>query len=551
LALLVAACLQVAACGPTPGGSSAPGGGSSPVGTTSVPGSTASGYAPLAPMGAVPAAKAAAVHLKTQPGGATMADLDHDTDPFDAVEPKVNAIFTADDSATPAAATIKTRGHSTRLTDQKSYAVALAKDAEGWHGDRDLNFNKHPYDLTRLRNKLSFDLFQGIPDLPALRASFVTLDVDGKPYGLFTQIEEPDKGFLRRLKLDDKGQFYKAQEFAFTRTDALKNVGEAGYDEKAFEKVLSIKGAKDHAKLLQMLDDLANQDKPIDEIIAKDFNRPNYVTWFATQILLENLDTNTQNFYLYSPSNGTAWTFVPWDYDGGWGFYEQPSEQADGGGLNARWREGVGNWWEVALHKRFVSNPADLAQLVARVDELADTYFTPARIQAYVDSYKGVVRPAVTAEPDASKLPLHGGGSAGSQWDAEVARIVGVVAKRRALLHDSLERPMPFWLGDPEGTTGAKRFTWDPAVDLQGDAVSYDLLIGKTPTFAEGDAVVKQTGLKETSFTVSDKLAPGTYYWRVIARDAKDPAKNWQISLTQWDSADGKQHVYGTKDVTF
>jgi hypothetical protein len=36
----------------------------------------------------------------------------------------------------------------------------------------------------------------------------------------------------------------------------------------------------------------------------------------------------------------------------------------------------------------------------------------------------------------------------------------------------------------------------------------------------------------------------------VIARDAKDPAKNWQISFSEWESADGKQKAAGVKQVT-
>jgi hypothetical protein len=87
-------------------------------------------------------------------------------------------------------------------------------------------------------------------------------------------------------------------------------------------------------------------------------------------------------------------------------------------------------------------------------------------------------------------------------------------------------------------------------VDLQGDAVTYDFQIARTPTFGQGDIVVNKTGLKEHELTLEDAVSPGTYYWRVIARDAKDPAKNWQISFSEWESADGKQKAAGVKQVT-
>jgi hypothetical protein len=87
-------------------------------------------------------------------------------------------------------------------------------------------------------------------------------------------------------------------------------------------------------------------------------------------------------------------------------------------------------------------------------------------------------------------------------------------------------------------------------VDLQGDAVTYDFLLSKTPTFAKGDLLVEKTGLKETNYTITEPVPSGTYFWRVVARDAKDPAKNWQIPFTHYESADGKQRVDGAKQVT-
>ena len=74
-----------------------------------------------------------------------------------------------------------------------------------------------------------------------------------------------------------------------------------------------------------------NEAMPINDVIAKHFDRKNYVTWLAMNMVLDNRDTNSQNFLLYSPRNSATWTFVPWDYDAAWGFYDQPNEAAGRG----------------------------------------------------------------------------------------------------------------------------------------------------------------------------------------------------------------------------
>jgi hypothetical protein len=39
---------------------------------------------------------------------------------------------------------LRLRGHSSRLAEQKSYRIKLAKDAGLWRGEQTLQFNKHP-----------------------------------------------------------------------------------------------------------------------------------------------------------------------------------------------------------------------------------------------------------------------------------------------------------------------------------------------------------------------------------------------------------------------
>lgn len=481
-----------------------------------------------------------AVTTKPKPGGPTMADVDADTDPRDAVEPEVDV--EVQDGDYKAVGVLKARGHSTREAGQMSYAIKLAKDGAPWKGYRTVILNKHPYDLTRVRNKLAFDLLAYVPELAAPKTQFVHLTVDGKDLGLFTQVEKLDKNFLKAHGLDAAGHLYKAENFEFYRyPEALKAEG-AGYDKAAFEAILEIEGAKDHQPLLAMLDAVDAEDRPIDQVLATHFDRRNLVTWLALNVLLGNQDTTSQNFFLYRPTNG-RWHFLPWDYDGALGFYDQPNEAA-GKQRPQRWQEGLPNWWASALVRRYLQAPGAAAELDARMRELASGPLARDRVQALLDSYREAVAPHVAKAPDAARLPTSSGDKAAA-WRAECDRIAGTVAANLATYERTKARPMPVFLGEPD--VAARRFTWDASFSLAGHALRYDFQIARSPDFGAGSIVVEKAGLTETS-AVADGLAPGTYYYRVIVRDATDPATLYQTPFDRLDM--NGQRYDGVRSVT-
>src|SRR6185503_20262941 len=65
--------------------------------------------------------------------------------------------------ATQPNASLKLRGHTSRRAKLKSYRIKMKKGQPHWRDQRIIHFSKHPYDLTRLRNKLAFDYFKSVP----------------------------------------------------------------------------------------------------------------------------------------------------------------------------------------------------------------------------------------------------------------------------------------------------------------------------------------------------------------------------------------------------
>lgn len=412
-------------------------------------------------------------------------------------------------------ATIQIRGSGTSMRPQKSYKIEMFDGAGRWREQKTIALNKHISDPTRARNKLSFDLLKAIPNTTSLRTQFVHLYVKDETsdppaqayvdYGLFTQVEQPNQRFLRNHYLDRYGQLYKTIMFEFFRyPDQLRAADDPLYDPIAFETVLEIKGNQDHTKLIQMLDDVNNWAIPIEDTFEKYFNAENYFTWMAFNILVGNVDTNAQNFYLYSPQNSQTWYFMPWDYDGA--FFRQAEISVEYSPLAI----GVSNYWGAVLHQRVLMAPQYREKLHEKVLEVLEI-LTPERLKSMTDIYRPVTDRYVDQMPDVAYLP-----ATLAQYDQAYSIIPNEPQLNYAYFLESLEKPMPFFLGTPEEieSEGTFRFAWGEAYDFDAEEITYHFLVATDWNF---ENVVLEATLVDRNQIVAPKLEPGLYFWRVLA----------------------------------
>ncbi|WP_051459454.1 exopolysaccharide Pel transporter PelG [Paenibacillus zanthoxyli] len=421
-------------------------------------------------------------------------------------------------SSQEANAHVSLRGSSTRYASQRSYKIKLNDQAGLWNDQRTINLSKHAYDPSRLRNKLSFDLFETIPNITSLRTRFVHLYVkdlseDGaassKPfidYGLYTQVEQPNKQFLKNHWLDPYGQLYKATMFEFFEyQDELRLQDDPLYDKAKFETRLQINGREDHRKLLDMLKDVNNLSIPINEVIDKHFDLDNYLTWMASNILMDNMDTNVQNFLLYSPLNSEKWYFLPWDYDGGWELQQHSTN-------NITYSSGISNYWASKLHNRFFRSMENVNLLKDRIDELYRDYINNDIISKRVALYAPITQLYISRQPDKGFFP-----EPISDIPKDLARISTVPERSMKRFIEDIQKPKPFFLDDLHQEGTASVFQWDASFDLQGDTLKYEFTLARDPLFTK---VVKRLSTPGTSVRLSG-LSPGTYYWKVTAGDGK------------------------------
>ena len=441
--------------------------------------------------------------------------------------------------ATAPNASIAVRGNSAWSRVQKSYKLSLYEETGLYMDQRTLNLNKHIDDLSRLRNKLSFDLMETIPDMTSLRTQFVQLYVKDLSngdkqapyvdYGLYTNVEQPNKRFLKAHMLDPNAFLYKVKFFEFHRyPDRIKSTTDETYDVAKFEEILEIKGRKEHDKLIAMLEAVNDYSIPIEDTVEKYFDLDNFLTWTAMNILMDNMDTDANNFFLYSPLNIEKWYFLPWDYDGGWELQRNMH-------FIRPYQTGLSNYWGVELHNRFFRNQENVDKLTRKIEELS-RYINEETVKAQIGKYRDIVEPFVGRMPDVQYLP-----DRLAAYDQDIQRIIDTPKKALERYYEDLEKPKPFYLNEATQRDGRIYFDWGVSFDLQDDELTYEMVISKNKEFT--DIVYENRSLRGISHSIPE-LAPGRYFWRVDVVDGKG---NRQFNFEIYTDVEGDMY-YGIKD---
>lgn len=428
-------------------------------------------------------------------------------------------------------ATIRVRGNSSRGASYKSYKVKLEEEAGTFLGQKSLNINKHAGDISKISTKLQTDLLAQMDDIASYRTYYMRLWIRDASlpeeeqefvyYGLYTELEQPNKTYLETRGLSSNAVMYKASDFSFAPDAALKNVDDPAYSEEEFETVLSIREGKDHKKLLEMLADVNDTTRDFGEIFETYFDEDNYLTWLAFNLLMGNEDIINHNYILYSPENALSWYFIPWDFDGALRFGEYRSTYSQPDSLR-----GIQTLNTGILHRRYFRLEGSIEKLDSKMQELLDTVITRERVNGLIDSYKPVLEKTMPLYPDIDLLDMS---------PAELIPYVdgmydGILDNYEAFRR-ALEYPAPMFVSMPEKRSdGSIRFAWDASYSYQGRPITYNVRVYEDPYMQ--NLVFEQTGIEQTEYISEHALSEGTYYLKVTVVDSEG---NEQLSLEHVD----------------
>lgn len=414
-------------------------------------------------------------------------------------------------------AAVQIRGQTSSKFEQKNYKIRLKPGKGEWRGQRTIALNKHQHNYIRFSNKLAYDVIKKVPQMIGARTQFVHLYVKDETeggsgvfedYGLYTQVEQMNKTYLKSHGLDNRGQLYKINAFEWYRyEDAVMLKDDPQYDAVAFEKLLEIKGNDDHSKLISVLDKLNNYAVPIEEIVEQHFDIENLSYWVAFHILIGNVDTAGRNLFIYSPLNSEKFYFISWDSDAA---FSRKGHELRNNIEGQSWEQGITQFVGTVLFRRIFAVEEYRQALDMAMNDLRENYLSSAQLDEMAQGYRSVVEQYLFSDPD----DLHKNLSDREAYRNLVDAISGEVELNYQYYLQSLEKPWPFFIGIPYAQDGRLHVNWDTSYDIDGERITYTVLLARDYYF--NDVIAKKEGVRIPKADF-DLPPAGGYYLRVQA----------------------------------
>jgi len=190
-----------------------------------------------------------------------------------------------------------------------------------YYGVKTLNFSNGIGDPTMLREVIGYSIARQI--LPAPRANFANISLNGKAIGLYTQVEQADKAFLKRWYTDAGGNLFKAGDdgatLAWIDSTAASYLGSGDYELKTNETAANWTG---FVRFVDFLNNSSDADFCADR--AKFLDDDNVGKFLAFNTVLSNFDSyngSGRNWYVYQTDSLGAMRMIPWDLNQSFGAY--------------------------------------------------------------------------------------------------------------------------------------------------------------------------------------------------------------------------------------
>lgn len=278
------------------------------------------------------------------------------------------------------------------------------------------------------------EILRGV-GVKASRCNYARVSLNGKPAGVYVNVERIDRSFLARHFASDRGPLFKVDEGGPGADFQFIGGAPAAY-RKAFELHAGDDATayRDLVEFIRALNDPALPPAELDRRLDVDA----FLKTTAVLLLAGAFDQYTgwlpHNYYLYrNPSDG-RWAYIPWDLDVGF---------AD----NAFGRIPVLEGWHAAwpapvpgrpLMERIVTDPGLLARYRKHARAILEAWFRPEVLVPELRGLYEQIRPALAEDPHPLRratVPSDAGIEDG------LASMEKFIRARYALAHAQLESP--------------------------------------------------------------------------------------------------------------
>lgn len=431
-------------------------------------------------------------------------------------------------------ATVQLRGEGASSWQQKSYRIKIKDGSGDWRDQKTISLNKHVSDPVRFKNRLAYSLMEEIPQMFSARTTFVHLYVKDKTegenglfrdYGLYTQVEQVNKTYLKNRGLDNGGALYQAAgHFDWQRhEDSILTATDENYDREKFEEYLEIDGSEEHDKIVELLGAVNDMDVPVSDIVSQYFDSENLYYWMAFHILMGNKDVLDGNYYLYSARGSDRWYFISWDNDS---ILEEGYEIMDDAGYERSWNKGVFTFADTVLFKRILQDEICRQTLDAAVEDLKSSVLTEETLRQKIDAYRAVTEQYLYSLPDQTYTRV-----SEENYDILADSMAGEVTENYEAYKESMESAWPFHIFDPVNENGKTVLSWEESYVQDGSDVTYTIELAKDYSF-EDCIVNTQTG--DIRYEM-EELPEGQYFVRIRAAGSSGLIQDaYEYYRTEW-----------------
>jgi hypothetical protein len=246
-----------------------------------------------------------------------------------------------------------------------------------------------------LSEPMAYELYR-LAGVPACLTEHVRLWIDGRLYGYYLVIEQPNKAFLTRNTRNGNGSLYKVYWMYQGLVDQHHKKTKLATE---YDDLIGLEGGLTHTTGDQQW-----------EFIQKNFNVDEFTGYYAVNMCIQNWDGFFNNYYLYHDEKGTGkWEMYPWDEDKTWGDYDGASSAYDwyempltfgmdeGRGRRGRGFNGFNGWWRPPgwFSGPLLANPGFRKAFLARLQDICTNAFTEEKMLPLINALEKRLEPEI------------------------------------------------------------------------------------------------------------------------------------------------------------
>jgi spore coat protein H len=333
----------------------------------------------------------------------------------DIYTPEQDALFKVD--GTTYRVKVRLRGASARTFPKKSWNVSLEGDTR-FEGRTSLNLVAEYADATMLAEKLAYDLLEAMR-VPASKAKYVRLKINGRYEGVFLDIEQVNKSFLKAHDFaDDDATIYRCGW-----KDCEFKTWKVPYQGNWTKKTNETQPNTELQAMLALINHTPEPQFPA--ALEKKLQLEHYLRSMVLDALMSNnYVEDSESYFIYDRATG-KWSYVPWDLnnvDARW-WYPITVQDMSTSSSNMRhplfaftltdgWVEKMYNQrkGETAaypgylpvfsnLGTRVLMNPVLRERLEARLDKALEELFTSTVMNGHIDKLHALIDPYMEDDP--------------------------------------------------------------------------------------------------------------------------------------------------------